>query len=94
MLSTYIDGMTDSGQPLQRKFCKNCGSNMFNLTPAYDHIVSISAGILDDFDEWKPTLEQYCIHRADFVGKAKGVDKRYIESIKGDLEKDDGEAAS
>lgn len=87
MLSTYVDKMTDSGQPLERKFCKNCGSNMFNFTPLYP-IVSVSAGALDDFEDWKPTLEQYCIHRADFVEKVKGVEKRYIESINGDLEKD------
>ena len=79
--------MTDSWHPLQRQFCKNCGSNMFNFTPLYD-IVSVSAGALDDFDEWKPTLEQYCIHRSDFVEKAKGVEKRYIESITGEMEKD------
>lgn len=60
---------------------------MFNFTPLAE-IVSISAGSHDDFDEWKPTLEQYCIHRADFMEKAKGVEKRYIESIMGDLEKE------
>lgn len=63
---------------------------MFNFTPLYD-IVSISAGSHDDFDEWQPTLEQYCMHRSDFVEKAKGVEKRYIESISGELEKDEKE---
>ena len=60
---------------------------MFNWTPLYD-IVSVSAGALDEFEDWKPTLEQYCIHRADFLEKVKGVEKRYIESINGDQEKD------
>ena len=87
MLSTYNDNMTDSGQPLKRQFCKNCGSNMFNFTPLYD-IVSVSAGALDDFEDWKPTLEQYCIHRADFLEKAKAVQKRYVESINGELEQE------
>lgn len=88
MLSTYTDNMTDSGQSLTRQFCKNCGSNMFNFTPLYD-IVSVSAGALDEFEDWKPNLEQYCIHRADFLEKVKGVDKRYIESINGEQEKDE-----
>ena len=61
---------------------------MFNFTPLYD-IVSVSAGSLDEFDDFQPTLEQYCIHRADFLEKAKGVEKRYIESIAGEMEKDD-----
>lgn len=88
MLSTYDDTMTDSGEVLKRQFCKRCGSNMFNFSTRYP-IVSISAGSHDDFEEWKPTLEQYCIHRADFVGKAAGVEKRYVESIEGELEKEE-----
>lgn len=87
MLTTYEDKMTDSGQPLKRQFCKICGSHMFNWTPLYD-IVSISAGSHDDFEAWKPTLEQYCIHRADFLEKTKGAEKRYEESITGQLEKE------
>lgn len=61
---------------------------LVNFTPLYD-IVSVSAGSLDEFDDFKPTLEQYCIHRADFLEKAKGVEKRYIESIAGEMEKDE-----
>jgi hypothetical protein len=84
---------------------------MFNFTPLYD-IVSVSAGTLDDFENWKPTLEQYCIRkcvyrvlflkdmlilrgytdRADFLEKSKTAEKRYIESIAGDLEKDESKA--
>lgn len=89
-LSTYTDTMTDSGQGLERQFCKNCGSNMFNFTPLYD-IVSVSAGVLDDFEDWRPSLEQYCIHRADYLSPAKGVAKRFHESINGEALKDDGE---
>ena len=62
---------------------------MFNLTPLRDDIVSISAGSHDDFEDWQPTLEQYCIHRADFVEKAKGVDKRYVENIFSEQENDE-----
>lgn len=91
-LQTYTDTMTDSGQGLQRQFCKNCGSNMFNFTPLYD-IVSVSAGVLDDFEEWRPTLEQYCIHRADYLEPAKSVEKRYIESINGEMETGKNEMA-
>lgn len=87
MLTTYVDNLTDSGQPLRRQFCKNCGSSMFNLTPLHA-IVAVSAGSHDDFEDWRPTLEQYCIHRANFVEKVESVDKRYTESIMGPLEKE------
>lgn len=85
-LASYEDKMTDSGKPLTRTFCSNCGSNLFNFTPLRKDIVSISAGAFDDFEDWKPSLEQYCIHRADFLEKAKNVDKRYVESISGEME--------
>lgn len=83
--------MTDSTQPLSRTFCSICGSNMFNFTPLNEDIVSISAGALDDFEEWKPSLEQYCIHRADWLGKVKGVQKRFMESITGGEVEAEGE---
>lgn len=87
-LSRYADTMTDSGEELTRAFCSHCGSNMFNFTALNDDIVSISAGAFDDFEDWRPTLEQYCIHRAEFLHEVKGVEKRFIESINGDRVKE------
>ena len=66
---------------------------MFNFTPLYD-IVSVSAGALDEFDDFTPTLEQYCIHRASFLDKVKGVEKRYVESISGEMETDKKEMST
>lgn len=88
-LTTYHDTMTDSGQPLKRQFCSICGSSMFNFTPLFD-IVSVSAGSHDDFEEWTPDLEQYCIHRATWVEKSKGVpgERRYKELFESETEKD------
>jgi hypothetical protein len=88
LLSTYVDKMTDTGNPLERTFCSLCGSNMFNFPSQFENIVSIAAGSLDDFESWKPTLEQYCLHRADFLEKMKGVENRYIESLNGEPEKE------
>lgn len=73
--------MTDSGSPLTRTFCSNCGSNLFNFTPLREDIVSISAGTFDDFEDWRPDLEQYCIHRAEYLGEVKGIERRYMEKI-------------
>lgn len=65
---------------------------MFNYTALADRIVSISAGSLDDFEEWRPTLEQYCIHRADFVERIQGVEKRFVESLNGEEEEEEGKS--
>lgn len=90
-LSSYSDTMTDSGHLLTRTFCSHCGSNLFNFTPLRDDIVSISAGAFDDFEDWRPTLEQYCIHRAEWLEKVKGVEKRFVEAIEGEMEGGKGE---
>lgn len=57
-LKTFIDKNTDSGKPLSRAFCSECGSHLFAFTPLREDIVSIGAGTLDDFDEWRPDVEQ------------------------------------
>jgi hypothetical protein len=58
-LKSYVDTTTtDSGQPLTRSFCGECGSNLFAFTPLLDSIVSVAAGTLDGFEEWRPGVEQ------------------------------------
>jgi hypothetical protein len=58
-LKSYADTTTtDSGQPLTRSFCGECGSNLFAFTPLLDSIVSVAAGTLDEFEEWRPGVEQ------------------------------------
>jgi len=82
-MKKYIDTKTDSGKPLTRTFCSDCGSKLLALTPLNDNIVSVAAGSLDDFDSWKPDKEQWCIHRSDFVEKMKGIEgkDRHIMSV-------------
>ncbi|KAK1069248.1 hypothetical protein LTR74_005056 [Friedmanniomyces endolithicus] len=53
-LESHDDTKTDSGQPLARKFCGECGSRLFAFTPLNENIVMIAAGTLDDFEDWKP----------------------------------------
>ncbi|KAK8155155.1 Mss4-like protein [Phyllosticta citrichinensis] len=51
----YRDGATDSGTPLYRHFCSDCGSGLFITTPLVDGIVSILSGTLDKAAvNWKP----------------------------------------
>ncbi|KAK1092662.1 hypothetical protein LTR48_003909 [Friedmanniomyces endolithicus] len=75
-LKSHADNKTDSGQPLTRKFCGECGSRLFAFTPLNENVVMIAAGTLDDFEDWKPSKEQYCVHRLGFVDKMKGVKSR------------------
>jgi len=73
-LKSYNDPTTDSGTPLTRNFCGECGSAVFSCTPLYPDIVGVAAGTLEKFEEWKPNVEQFCIRRAGFLEKCKGVE--------------------
>jgi len=87
-MKSYTDPETDSGRPLTRIFCSECGSKLFALTPLNEKIVSVAAGSLDDFDKWVPNTEQYCENRAAFVNKFKGIEgqRRFVRAVTGKIE--------
>ena len=58
---------TDSGKPLFRCFCSNCGANLWAKTPLNHSIISICAGTQDQIADWKPSKEQYCRNRHDWL---------------------------
>ncbi|KAI9025387.1 Mss4-like protein [Hyaloraphidium curvatum] len=47
-LKAYEDPNTDSGKPLYRKFCPNCGGNIGSWIPAAPGLVFLKAGTVDD----------------------------------------------
>lgn len=58
VLKSYTDAATQSGRPLTRTFCGECGSTLFAFTPLREDIVSVAAGSLDGFEDWAPDTEQ------------------------------------
>ena len=50
----------DTGNPVNRYFCQNCGSHIFNNSVALDTLTIVKAGTLDDTSWVKPTMEVYC----------------------------------
>jgi hypothetical protein len=51
--ASYAD-TGDSGKPLSRKFCRNCGSSLATETEALPGAIIIKAGTLDDKSWLKP----------------------------------------
>jgi hypothetical protein len=49
----------ESGCELTRHFCKSCGSPIFTSSPRNPSVVFIKAGVLDDPEAVKPTLEAW-----------------------------------
>jgi hypothetical protein len=57
-LKTY-DDTGDSGQPVHRRFCPNCGSGVIAEVDVLPGLTIILAGTLDDPGAFKPTVDVY-----------------------------------
>ena len=55
---TY-DDTGDSGQPVHRRFCPNCGSGVVNEVDVLPGVTIVLAGTLDDPAAFKPTMDVY-----------------------------------
>jgi hypothetical protein len=50
----------DSGLPVQRLFCGNCGSSIASCPAAFPDLALIKAGTLEDTSWLDPTVEIWC----------------------------------
>ena len=57
-LKTY-DDTGDSGQPVHRHFCPNCGSGVVNEVDVLPGVTIVLAGTLDDPAAFKPAMDVY-----------------------------------
>jgi len=58
-LKTYED-RGDSGQPVYRRFCPNCGSGILAEAVVLPGVTIVLVGGLDDPSVYNPTMEIYC----------------------------------
>jgi hypothetical protein len=58
-LKTYQD-TGDSGKPVFRRFCPNCGSGVLAEAEALPDMVIMLVGTLDDPSKYQPGMEIYC----------------------------------
>jgi hypothetical protein len=58
-LKTYHDS-GDSGRPVDRNFCPDCGSPITSDSAAMPELTLIKAGSLDDTSWLNPTMHVYC----------------------------------
>jgi hypothetical protein len=65
----------DSGQPVRRYFCPECGSPILSKIAAMPAMVLIKAGTLDDPSGLKPAIEVYTDHAAAWVTPIAGAQR-------------------
>ncbi|KAF4542900.1 Glutathione-dependent formaldehyde-activating family GFA [Lasiodiplodia theobromae] len=79
----YRDAATDSGTPVFRHFCGDCGSNLYITSPLLEEIRAVCSGTLDDATvKWRPNKEQYIETKSHWlpdleVVKKEGVVERH-----------------
>jgi hypothetical protein len=74
-LKSYQD-TGDSGQPIFRRFCPNCGSSVVDEAAIMPDVLMILAGTLDDAALMQPTMEIFCASAQPWVNLA-GERKRF-----------------
>ncbi len=72
-LATYEDHSGASGKPFYRKFCSSCGSPIASGGEAYDGLIFIKAGTLDDSSWVTPVAHIWCSEKQPWVKIEDGV---------------------
>lgn len=65
----------DSGQPVYRHFCGNCGSPIISKVAVMPGMVFVKAGTLDDYSGLKPAIEVYTDHAAKWLAPVAGAQR-------------------
>ena len=69
----------DSGKPIHRRFCPDCGSGIMDEADALPGIAMIYAGTLDDRSWVKPLSQIYCDSAQPWV-QLDGDSKRFAKT--------------
>lgn len=69
----------DSGQPVYRHFCGDCGSPILSKVASMPGVVMVKAGTLNDFSGITPVVGIYTDHAAAWVAPIAGA-KRFKQS--------------
>ena len=63
----YLDADTDSGNPVERHFCGECGSPIYSALPAMADQIFLKTGTLDDTSGFRPMFNVWCSTKQDWV---------------------------
>ncbi len=66
-LTTYEDRAGASGKPFYRTFCSRCGSPISARGAAYEGLVFLKAGTLDDPSWLRPNAHIWCAEKQPWV---------------------------
>ncbi|KPI42014.1 uncharacterized protein AB675_5481 [Cyphellophora attinorum] len=70
-IKAYVDHDTDSGQPVTRYFCDNCGTPVISTTPVYEGKRIVKMNLFDDFPA--PQVEIFTRSRRSYPAPIEGA---------------------
>ena len=73
-VKTFLD-RGDSGKPVHRNFCPDCGSPITSICDLVPGIAFLKAGTLDDSSWLKPSMEVYCSSAQSWIGQSGDLQK-------------------
>ena len=80
LVTTFLDTVQDSGNALQRKFCSQCGSPLYNIGGDFGKTLAVFYSALDDYDVHldgdatpTPKVEYYSKNRLGWMGPIDGA---------------------
>jgi len=78
LVKTYQDDAQDSGNPLPRLFCSECGTPLFNTNGDFGKTCAVFYSALDDFNvpgeaDKQPEVEYYSKDRTSWVHPLDGA---------------------
>ena len=76
----YHDTNTDSGSPVERYFCGNCGSPIYSAVAVQPDVVYVKAGTLDEADKFVPQFHIWCRSKQGWFDIPEGVPTRDKQS--------------
>ena len=65
-VSTYED-KNDSGDPVNRNFCGNCGSPIYSEILTQGNLIALKIGTLDDTRDLEPQSQVWCISKQNWL---------------------------
>lgn len=71
-VSVYADPETESGEPVLRKFCPECGSPLFSESRSMGGLAVVKAGTLDDPAPFPPSVSVWTESRLPWVDLPEG----------------------
>lgn len=73
--------VSDSGRPVARHFCGDCGSPIFSAIEPMPDMVLIKAGTIDTFADLTPTIEVFCDLALPFQPALAGTERHARSNI-------------